>query len=230
MAKSKRKNSNYQTEKREAARLEREKALAAEKRKRLARSIAIPAIAVLLIASVILGVVGYTSGWFGFRATHKATIIIEDYGTVELELYGDEAPITVANFAKLASEGFYDGLTFHRIVEGFMAQGGDPDGDGSGGSSETIKGEFKSNGVWNDIKHVRGTISMARSKSYDSASSQFFIVHQDSRESLDGLYAAFGRVTSGIEVIDKLCEGRTKDVTLPESDQPRILSIKVEKL
>lgn len=111
-----------------------------------------------------------------------------------------------------------------------MAQGGDPDGDGSGGSSETIKGEFKSNGVWNDIKHVRGTISMARSKSYDSASSQFFIVHQDSRESLDGLYAAFGRVTSGIEVIDKLCEGRTKDVILPESDQPRILSIKVEKL
>ena len=229
MAKKK-KNSNYQTEKRELARLEKERALAAEKRKRLIKAIAIPAVAVLLIAGIILGIVGYTAGWFGFKVTHKATIIIENYGTVELDLYGDEAPITVANFEKLAGEGFYDGLTFHRIVEGFVAQGGAPKETNGEKTPETIKGEFKANNVWNDIKHVRGTISMARSNSYNSASSQFFIVHQDSRESLDGLYAAFGRVTSGMEVIDKLCEGRLVDKTLPESDQPRILSIKVEKL
>ncbi|MBP3255265.1 MAG: peptidylprolyl isomerase [Clostridia bacterium] len=141
----------------------------------------------------------YSSG------THHATIVIKDYGTVELELYADIAPITVANFAKLVNEGFYNGLTFHRIIDGFMIQGGDPEGTGFGGSSETIKGEFKVNGVNNNISHVRGVISMARSSAYNSASSQFFIVQKDSTY-LDGQYAGFGKVTDGMEVVDKICE------------------------
>lgn len=128
---------------------------------------------------------------------------IRDHGTVKLELYGDVAPITVANFVKLASEGFYDGLTFHRIYPGFMIQGGDPDGNGSGGSGENIKGEFKVNGVDNNLSHTRGVISMARAKSYDSASSQFFIMHEDSTF-LDGQYAAFGKVVEGMDVIDSV--------------------------
>mgnify|MGYP001024674452 FL=1 len=126
---------------------------------------------------------------------------IQDFGTVKLELYPDIAPITVANFVKLAGEGFYDGLTFHRIYPGFMIQGGDPNGNGTGGSSETIKGEFSANGVDNTLSHKRGVISMARSQSYDSASSQFFIMHADS-PFLDGQYAAFGKVTDGMDVID----------------------------
>ena len=141
----------------------------------------------------------YSSG------THHATIIIKDYGTIKLELYADIAPITVANFAKLVNEGFYNGLTFHRIMDGFMIQGGDPEGTGYGGSSETIKGEFKANGVNNNISHVRGVISMARSSAFNSASSQFFIVQKDSKF-LDGQYAGFGKVTSGMEFIDKICE------------------------
>ena len=126
---------------------------------------------------------------------------IQDFGTVKLELYPDIAPITVENFVKLAKEGFYDGLTFHRIYPGFMIQGGDPKGNGTGGSSETIKGEFSANGVNNTLSHKRGVISMARSQSYDSASSQFFIMHADSAF-LDGQYAAFGKVTEGMDVID----------------------------
>ena len=136
---------------------------------------------------------------------HHARIEIKNYGTIELELDADIAPITVANFAKLVNEGFYDGLTFHRIIDGFMIQGGDPQGTGMGGSSENIKGEFMLNGVRNTISHVRGTISMARSRAYNSASSQFFIVHKDSTF-LDGQYAGFGTVTSGIEIVDKICE------------------------
>lgn len=128
---------------------------------------------------------------------------IKDHGTVKLELYPDIAPITVANFVKLASEGFYDGLTFHRIYHGFMIQGGDPDGNGTGGSGENIKGEFAVNGVNNTLSHTRGVISMARSQKYDSASSQFFIMHQDS-DFLDGQYAAFGKVVEGMEVIDSV--------------------------
>lgn len=136
---------------------------------------------------------------------HHAEIEIKNYGKIELELDADIAPITVANFAKLVNEGFYNGLTFHRIIDGFMIQGGDPEGTGMGGSSEKIKGEFLANGVKNTISHVRGTISMARSNAYNSASSQFFIVHQDST-SLDGQYAGFGKVTSGIEIVDKICK------------------------
>lgn len=135
---------------------------------------------------------------------HNVSIDIKNYGRIELELDADVAPITVANFAKLANSGFYDGLTFHRIIKGFMIQGGDPEGNGTGGSDENIIGEFALNGVENSISHVRGTISMARSRSYNSASSQFFIVHEDSTF-LDGQYAAFGKVTSGIEIIDKIC-------------------------
>lgn len=139
------------------------------------------------------------------KGLHHATIEVKNYGTIKLELDADTAPITVANFAKLVNEGFYDGLTFHRIIDGFMIQGGDPLGNGTGGSSENIKGEFKLNGVKNNIGHVRGVISMARSRAYDSASSQFFIVHEDSRH-LDGQYAGFGKVTEGMEIVDKICE------------------------
>ena len=135
---------------------------------------------------------------------HHAEIVVKNYGTIALELDADVAPITVENFANLVNEGFYNGLTFHRIISGFMIQGGDPLGNGTGGSSKTIKGEFASNGVKNSISHVRGTISMARSSMPNSASSQFFIVHQDSTF-LDGKYAAFGTVTSGMEVVDKIC-------------------------
>ena len=139
------------------------------------------------------------------QGKHHAQIVIKDYGTISLELDADVAPITVENFANLVNEGFYDGLTFHRIIDGFMIQGGDPLGTGMGGSDEEIKGEFLQNGVKNSISHKRGVISMARAQSYNSASSQFFIVHQDSTF-LDGAYAAFGYVTEGIEIVDKICE------------------------
>ncbi len=134
----------------------------------------------------------------------KVEIKIKDYGTIKLELDPNEAPITVDNFMKLVNKKFYDGLTFHRIIEGFMMQGGDPKGDGTGGSEEQIKGEFSSNGVKNNISHKRGVISMARSMNPNSASSQFFICHKDS-EFLDGEYAAFGHVTDGMDVVDKVC-------------------------
>ena len=158
---------------------------------------------------------------------HHAQIEIKDYGIIELELDADVAPITVANFAKLVNEGFYNGLTFHRIIDGFMIQGGDPEGTGMGGSSETIKGEFLLNGVKNTISHVRGTISMARSKAYNSASSQFFIVHQDSTF-LDGQYAGFGKVTSGIEIVDQICEDtqvEDNNGTVLKENQPIIEKI-----
>ena len=147
------------------------------------------------------------------KGLHHAEIERKDYGTIKLELDADTAPITVANFAKLVNEGFYDGLTFHRIIDGFMIQGGDPEGNGTGGSSENIKGEFKANGVKNDISHKRGVISMARAQSFNSASSQFFIVHKDSTF-LDGQYAGFGNVTEGIETVDKIC----KDTQVEDSN------------
>lgn len=137
---------------------------------------------------------------------HHVTIEVQDYGTISVELDADAAPVTVTNFVKLASEGFYDGLTFHRIVSGFMIQGGDPNGDGTGGSGESIQGEFAANGVENSLSHTRGAISMARmGNNYDSATSQFFIVHEDSTY-LDGQYAAFGYVTEGMEIVDQICE------------------------
>lgn len=160
---------------------------------------------------------------------HHAEIEIKDYGTIKLELDADTAPITVTNFVNLAKSGFYDGLTFHRIISGFMIQGGDPNGNGTGGSGKNIKGEFSKNGVENNIEHVRGVISMARSNQNDSASSQFFIMHKDAPH-LDGMYAAFGHVTSGIEIVDKICEETpvtdAKGTVLKEN-QPVITKITV---
>ena len=160
---------------------------------------------------------------------HHAEIVVKNYGTIVLELDADVAPITVENFANLVNEGFYNGLTFHRIISGFMIQGGDPLGNGTGGSSKTIKGEFASNGVKNSISHVRGTISMARSSMPNSASSQFFIVHQDSTF-LDGKYAAFGTVTSGMEVVDKICADTAVEDdngTVAKNNQPVIEKITI---
>ena len=142
--------------------------------------------------------------------TVRVAMEVQDFGTIQLELYPEKAPETVANFEKLVKAGFYDGLTFHRIIKGFMIQGGDPKGNGTGGSDETIKGEFTANGFTkNDLSHKRGVISMARSMSYDSASSQFFIVHEDS-DFLDGQYAAFGRVTDGMDVVDAIANVKVK--------------------
>ena len=138
------------------------------------------------------------------ESSYTAIIEVGGYGTITLELDASAAPVTTENFVSLTREGFYDGLTFHRIVEGFMIQGGDPEGNGTGGSEQTIKGEFRENGVENNLSHTRGTISMARSNDYDSASSQFFIVHEDSTF-LDGSYSAFGYVTEGMEVVDAIC-------------------------
>ena len=160
---------------------------------------------------------------------HHIEIQVKDYGTIKAELDGDAAPITVANFLKLAESGFYDGLTFHRIIDGFMIQGGDPKGNGTGGADKTIKGEFSQNGVENKLSHVRGTLSMARSQDMDSASSQFFIVQSDSTY-LDGQYAAFGTVTEGMELVDKICKDtpvQDNNGTVSAADQPVIESIKV---
>ena len=160
---------------------------------------------------------------------HHVTIDVQDYGTIALELDADTAPISVTNFINLANEGFYDGLTFHRIISGFMIQGGDPNGNGTGGSDKTIKGEFSANGVENDISHVRGVISMARANDPDSGSSQFFIVHEDSTF-LDGQYAAFGHVTDGMDVVDAICEAvpvQDNNGTVAAADQPVITAVTV---
>ena len=156
-------------------------------------------------------------------------ITMESGGVMKLELYPDKAPKTVANFEKLIKEGFYDGLTFHRIIKGFMIQGGDPEGTGMGGSDENILGEFAANGVNNDISHKRGVISMARAMNPNSASSQFFICHADS-EFLDGQYAAFGKMTEGFEVLDSLAETPVIDSngTVPRLAQPKIKSIVIK--
>lgn len=159
---------------------------------------------------------------------HYVEMKVKDYGTIELELDSDVAPITVTNFINLVNSKFYDGLTFHRIIDGFMIQGGDPLGNGTGGSSKTIKGEFSENGVKNSISHVRGVISMARSSDYNSASSQFFIVQKDTT-SLDGQYAAFGKVISGMDVVDKIAKVKVEDDngTVSKENPPVIESIRV---
>ena len=137
--------------------------------------------------------------------TENIKINVENFGAIEAELYPETAPVSVENFLKLVDKGFYNGLTFHRVIEGFMIQGGCPYGTGSGDSGENIKGEFAKNGVKNSLKHNRGVLSMARASDYDSASCQFFIMHADSPH-LDGLYAAFGKVTDGIDVVDAIAE------------------------
>lgn len=165
-----------------------------------------------------------------------AKIEVENYGTITVELYPDIAPITVKNFVNLAKKGFYNGLTFHRIMDGFMIHGGDPLGNGTGGNTDsqgnrlTIKGEFTANGVNNTLSHKRGVISMARAQDYNSASSQFFIMHKDAAY-LDGAYAAFGQVTSGMEVVDKICADAKPidgNGSIPAENQPKIISITIE--
>ncbi|MBP3446359.1 MAG: peptidylprolyl isomerase [Clostridia bacterium] len=157
---------------------------------------------------------------------HHVEMVIKDYGTVKLELNADEAPITVENFINLASEGFYNGVPFHRLDKDFVLQGGDPDGDGIGGSDKPIKGEFAANGVQNNIKHNRGVISMARTGDPNSASSQFFICLEDSNF-LDGSYAAFGCVTEGMDVIDAIRDNTPESNNIPKAQQPIIETIKV---
>lgn len=163
---------------------------------------------------------------------HYVQFDIADYGMITAELDADAAPITVTNFMKLVESGFYDGLTFHRIISGFMIQGGDPNGNGTGGSAEKIKGEFKANGIENPILHERGVLSMARSMANDSASSQFFIMHEKAPH-LDGQYAAFGKVLSGIEVVDAICASvpvTDGNGSVAKANQPVMTSVKrIEK-
>ncbi|MBR4084498.1 MAG: peptidylprolyl isomerase [Lachnospiraceae bacterium] len=160
---------------------------------------------------------------------HHVNIVIKDKGTIVVELDADAAPITVTNFVNLAKEGFYDGVTFHRIIDGFMMQGGDPTGTGMGGAENNIKGEFAANGVANSLKHTRGAISMARATEMDSASSQFFIVQQDS-DYLDGDYACFGYVTEGMDIVDDICKntrGGDYNGIIPTGNRPVIETIEV---
>ncbi len=173
---------------------------------------------------------GYAVSADDIEVSHYAEIAIKDYGTVKVALSEAMAPETVKNFVKLAESGFYDGLTFHRIMDGFMMQGGDPQGNGQGGSGTNIIGEFANNGYdYNDISHIRGTISMARANDYNSGSSQFFIVQSDSTF-LDGDYAGFGHVTSGMDIVDTICANApvtdNNGTVLPD-DQPIITEIRV---
>ena len=171
----------------------------------------------------------YTPEALDESLTYYADIDIADYGKITVKLDQKSAPISAANFVALAKDGFYDGLTFHRIIEGFMMQGGDPEGNGTGGSNQNIVGEFTANGYENDLSHTRGAISMARSPPYNSASSQFFIVHEDSPH-LDGQYAVFGYVTEGIEIVDKVCEDSEptdNNGTIKAEEQPVITSITI---
>jgi len=157
-----------------------------------------------------------------FKKTDKVTnfvsIEMENGDVITVELYPETAPITVENFKKLVSEKYYDGIIFHRVIAGFMIQGGDPTGTGMGGAKKTIKGEFKANGVKNDLSHKRGVISMARTQIPDSASSQFFICHADATF-LDGQYAAFGKVTEGMETVDEIASVKTNMQDKPLYDQ-----------
>ena len=164
------------------------------------------------------------------KTTEYVKLTIKHYGDVVIRLRDDIAPITVANFQKLVGEGFYNGLTFHRIYKGFMIQGGDPKGDGTGGSGTSIKGEFKINGVQNDLSHITGVISMARrSTPYDSATSQFFICNADASKSLDGSYAAFGYVVAGLDVILTVSEVEVKANASGENSQP-LEPVVIEKI
>ena len=162
-------------------------------------------------------------------ANPVVTFEMENGDIMKAELYPEVAPNTVNNFVSLVKKGFYDGVIFHRVISGFMIQGGDPNGNGTGGSEKTIKGEFSANGVENDISHVRGVISMARANDPDSGSSQFFIVHEDSTF-LDGQYAAFGHVTDGMDVVDAICEAvpvQDNNGTVAAADQPVITAVTV---
>jgi peptidyl-prolyl cis-trans isomerase B (cyclophilin B) len=198
---------------------------------------------IVVVLAIVLGIIGFASGQqdkaqqsgevngivFSEDQRYFADIEMKDHGVITVELDYATAPITVRNFVTLAEDGFYDGLTFHRIMNGFMMQGGDPQANGSGGSGKTIIGEFSANGHKNDLSHTRGVISMARSKTNNSASSQFFIVHEDSLF-LDGQYAAFGYVTEGMEIVDTICsEAKPVDGngTIPAEAQPVMTSVKI---
>lgn len=166
------------------------------------------------------------------KGNYQVEIKVKDYGTIYAEVDADTAPITVTNFVNLCKKHFYDGLTFHRIIKDFMIQGGDPNGDGTGGSDETIKGEFSDNGVENPLKHTRGALSMARSQDNDSASSQFFIV-QKTASYLDGQYAVFGYVYEGMDIVDKICDDvqvEDSNGTVAKENQPVIESIRCQKV
>lgn len=191
---------------------------------------------ILLCAVMIFGILAISacgekeSAGGDYEVTHVVEMTVKDKGTITIELYGTLAPKTVENFVSLVEEGFYDGLTFHRIISGFMIQGGDPEGTGYGGSGRAIIGEFKANGFDNTLSHDRGVISMARrGDSYDSATSQFFICHTgDYKGSLDGQYASFGRVTKGMEVVDAIAAVATGAADKPIADVI-IESVKIVK-
>lgn len=196
--------------------------------------IVLPVLAAVIAAAVLLfgtkssvetAVPEYTG------ETVNAEITIKDYGTIRLKLEPASAPLSVERFTMLAESGFYNGLTFHRIMEGFMMQGGDPSGNGTGGYSEKLKGEFSANGVNNTLSHTRGAISFARANDFDSASSQFFIVHKDSKF-LDGQYAVFGYVTEGMDVVDAVCSDAKpidSNGTIPPEAQPVIEKITITR-
>ena len=202
--------------------------------------IALAAVAVLAIVLTVVLVGGKDDATINRESydknkTYYADIVIQNYGTITVQLDSKAAPITVENFVKLAKSGFYNGLTFHRIMEGFMMQGGCPKGDGTGDPGYEIKGEFSENGWNNPLKHERGTISMARGGEPDSAGCQFFIVHETSLNntlSLDGKYAAFGKVTEGIEIVDKICtevENSGPNGAVDKADQPIIEKITIRE-
>lgn len=225
MANKKKKNSNYVTAKTIQAQLDREKAAKKQKTTKLTLIIAAVVLAAAILVGAVIGIVHLVKNNQSFEVTHHASIVVKDYGTIHVELYGKEAPKTVENFVNLANQGKYNGTTFHRIIEGFMAQGG------SGASSDTIVGEFESNGYENDIKLSRGAIAMARTDDPNSASSQFFIVHDtDGAAHLNGKYAGFGRVTGGMDVIDKICEDAKPydgNGSILPGNQPIITSISI---
>ncbi len=193
----------------------------------------------LVIAVIVIGAVFFflphkqttEASSLDLSKTYIADIVVKDYGTIEVELDPKEAPLTCENFIELANEGFYDNLTFHRIMKGFMIQGGDPNGDGTGGSEKTVKGEFSSNGVENSLSHERGVISMARSSDKDSASSQFFICDADD-PFLDGDYAAFGKVIKGMDVVDKIADDAKptdNNGSISKDEQPVIETITIKE-
>ncbi|MEY8257983.1 peptidylprolyl isomerase [Erysipelotrichaceae bacterium 66-17] len=193
----------------------------------------------LVIAVIVIGAVFFflphkqttEASSLDLSKTYIADIVVKDYGTIEVELDPKEAPLTCENFIELANEGFYDNLTFHRIMKGFMIQGGDPNGDGTGGSEKTVKGEFSSNGIENSLSHERGVISMARSSDKDSASSQFFICDADD-PFLDGDYAAFGKVIKGMDVVDKIADDAKptdNNGSISKDEQPVIETITIKE-